>query len=109
MTVQTKHFIELTDLLALRFTCKECGSTLSLPLSDTKLIKPQNKRFLDECPSCQCAWASLNGTTFEPVITKAASALNQLREAMHGDPPVPMGFSLLLEITSEVKPCNHEV
>src|ERR1035438_7519634 len=50
MTVQIKRFIELSDILALRFTCKNCGVTLSFPIEDNKLKRDNlNNQFLDVC------------------------------------------------------------
>jgi hypothetical protein len=103
MTVQIKRFIELSDILALRFTCKNCGVTLSFPIEDNKLKRDNlNNQFLDVCPGCRHAWADLAGSTYEPVIVRAAVALNRLREVLYGDPPTPLGFSLSLEITPEL-------
>ena len=61
MTIQTKHFIELTDIVALRLVCKNCGTTLSVLLSDAKLTTGENSpnMFLGNCPSCHHSWADL--------------------------------------------------
>ena len=109
MTIQTKHFIELTDLIALRLTCKHCGATLSLLLSDAKLAMGENSQstFLSSCPSCHRNWADLGETTYEPQIKKATAALNRLTQLLHGESAVPLGFSLTLEITPEAVPEDH--
>jgi hypothetical protein len=104
MTVQTKHFIELTDLVALRFTCKHCEATLSLPLSDIKLSTGENSpinMFLGNCPSCGRGWMLTNGATYEPIVKKFTAALNRLREMLQQEPPAPIGCSLMLELKPE--------
>jgi hypothetical protein len=106
MTIQTKRFIELPDILAVRFACKHCGVTISFPITDSKLLRPNpNSPFLNVCPSCHQVWADFGMSTYEPTITKAMAALNQLRILLYGDTPAPspapLGFTLSLEITSE--------
>jgi len=102
MTIQTKRFIELSDILAVRLTCKHCGATLSFPIGDDKLKRDQSSSpFLSVCPSCHQIWAELGGSSYESVITRTTAALNRLREILHGNPPAPLGFSLVLEITPE--------
>ena len=32
MTSQTKYYVELPDILAVRCECKRCGATVSLPI-----------------------------------------------------------------------------
>ena len=51
MTSQTKHYIEIKDLLALRCDCKTCGASLSLPL------KEDAARSIEACPACGKVWA----------------------------------------------------
>jgi hypothetical protein len=106
MTIQTKHFIELSDLVALRLVCKHCGATLSLLLSDDKLAAGENSlnTFLSTCPSCHREWAELGGSTYEPTIRKATAALNRLKGLLYGELAEPLGFSLTLEIKPEAMP-----
>lgn len=108
MTIQTKRFIELTDILALRFTCKHCGATLSLSITDDKLMREQPTMFLGNCPGCQRPWTNFGGSTNEQLITRVTAALNRLREALAGNPPMPFGFSLGVEITPETIPGTQQ-
>jgi hypothetical protein len=52
MASQEKHYIELSDILALRCLC-ECGTVLSLPL---KLDAEYIAHSLMECPGCRKKW-----------------------------------------------------
>jgi len=51
MTSQTRHYIQIADLLALRCDCKSCGASLSLAM------KEEAARSLENCPACGKAWA----------------------------------------------------
>lgn len=58
MASQEKHYIELGDILSLRFDCKheQCGASLSLPFT-VNVAKS-----LSVCPKCGRKWAGeLNG------------------------------------------------
>lgn len=102
MTIQTKRFVELTDILAFRLTCKHCGVTISFPIDDFKLKSDRvNTPFLAVCPSCHQSWADLGGASYEQLVTRVTAALNRLREVLYGEPPTPLGFSLAIEITPE--------
>jgi hypothetical protein len=53
MTSQQKRTIEISDLVAFCFTCKQCGVSLSIPISATlKNDRPSR------CPSCDEQWAT---------------------------------------------------
>lgn len=106
MTIQTKHFIELSDLLALRLVCKECGATLTLLLSDEKLATGENRpqMFLSDCPVCHHNWAEIGGSSYEPLIRRATASLHKLKELLHGEAAAPLGFALTLEIRPEAVP-----
>lgn len=100
MTIQTKHFIEISDIVAVRFVCKHCDAGLTLSLSDPKLStgaeRPQT--FLSRCPSCGQDWAQFREADYEPVIRRATVALNELKRILEGDGKVPLGFDFSLEI-----------
>jgi transcription elongation factor Elf1 len=98
MTTQTKRFIELSDILALRFECKECHSELLVSsLQDISKRDEQGK--LNNCPVCRKPWASIGGSTCELAIAEFLTALNKLR-GMLGihQGAFPAGFSLTVEI-----------
>lgn len=100
MTIQTRHFIEVSDLLALRFVCKKCDATLSLLLSDDKLKTGENrvKNFIDRCPSCGCDWFDIGQSSYEQVITRVTASLNRLIELMNSETAKSLGASLIFEI-----------
>jgi hypothetical protein len=98
MTTQTKRFIELSDILALRFECKHCGCELLISsLHDMSKREEQGK--LNDCPVCRKPWASVNGSTCESAIAEVLSSLNKLRRLIgtHQD-AFPAGFALTVEI-----------
>ena len=97
MTSQTKKFIELSDILSLRFGCKHCSSELLISsLRDIEKKEEQGK--LNDCPVCRREWASVGGSSCELTIARFLTALNKLRSELH---TFPVGFSLMLEITNE--------
>ena len=58
MTTQTRHFIELSDILGIQLECKnpKCGISL-LAQGETllSLADPQNTTF-SKCPTCETPW-----------------------------------------------------
>ncbi|MGA2371143.1 MAG: hypothetical protein ABSG11_10785 [Candidatus Korobacteraceae bacterium] len=51
MTSQTKHYIELSDILALRFECKNCKTSVTFGMSQNFDLKK-----LSDCPGCKKTW-----------------------------------------------------
>src|ERR1035438_6338119 len=107
MTVQTKRFIDVTDILAIRFTCKTCGATMSLPITDSKLTNgAPASTLLNECPSCHERWAYLmspdGGTSYAPAVIAATAALNRLRALLYGENAPKLGFTLSMEVAPEI-------
>ena len=100
MTLQTKRYIELGDILAIRFECHECHATLSLPIRGSKT------NGADSCPNCCSAWVAVNGakvldiTQFTEQIKKLDDVMKRLRELVWKD--ANQGFDLLVEIKAEV-------
>ncbi len=108
MTVQTKHFIELRDILAVRFDCVQCGATLSVKIGDAKLSTGANAPHIhhfQSCPNCGRGWSVelREGGTVDQLIRKLTVSLNQLVQVLHGNGPIAtsLGFDLLLEIKDE--------
>ena len=106
MTIQTKHFIDVSDLLALRFTCKNCDATLSLLLTDDKLSSGQEreKHFIDRCPSCGRNWFDIGHNSYELTVTRATAAINKLSDLLGGQMGKNIGASVVLEIKSDAVP-----
>jgi hypothetical protein len=96
MTTQTKRFIELQDVLGLRFECKECHASLSLPLT-----KDLNASRLRTCPHCNNPWLSMmagptGGSTVEGDVTALVDAIKRLDSRFDGSSGFPVGCSLLV-------------
>lgn len=91
MTSQTKLYIEMTDMLALRCDCKECGASLSIPLTNTA------GNSLLACPKCRKAWARQEGNnTYELALNDFGQKVQELKLL------TPMiGFKLFIEIVSD--------
>jgi hypothetical protein len=91
MTVQQKRLMELSDFAAIALSCKECGTTVSIPMN-------RAGRFdrLRHCPTCHEDWlvSPVMAAKFESFVNSLASlcaAIDQ-RDA-EGLP----GFLLTLE------------
>ena len=97
MTSEIQKFIELSDILALKLECKHCESSLAIP-SSRDMARREDIGKLSSCPVCQRPWATLAGTTYEPLIAKFVSSLNEIRKAFKD---APIGFILTLEISSD--------
>ncbi len=105
MTIQTKHFIELSDILALRFVCKKCDTALSLSLADEKLRTDNStNQFLAECPNCHEDWFSVAGNNYEPILRRATAALSRLKELLYSDSAAKLNVSLGWEIKADAVP-----
>jgi hypothetical protein len=101
MTSQTKKFIELPDLLNLRFQCKHCQSELLISSSHDLAARKERGR-LNECPVCLQPWASVNGSSCEMTIAEFLDSLNKLRSTLGTqDGAFPAGFTLTIEIKDE--------
>jgi len=100
MTVQTKQFIDLSDVLSVRFTCRNCDTSLSMPIADDKLKKSDRvNNFIDNCPSCGRPWVNMGGSNSEQLVTRFTTALNLLKETLYREPPTPIGFTFSIEVT----------
>jgi uncharacterized paraquat-inducible protein A len=88
MTVQARHFIDLSDIVGIRLLCSECGIEVLLPFTgELKVKKFRN------CPHCNATWTT-NGTSIEPTIEEALRTIRIVADLLHHTP----GFSLTLEI-----------
>jgi hypothetical protein len=105
MTSQTKYYVELSDILALRCECKRCNSTISLPFA--QMMRTES---LYNCPNCNESWTVFNhgqmGGSLDKPIRAFMESLKQLDDALHhrselsGDG----GFLLSLEVRKEADP-----
>jgi len=84
MTECTKRFIEVADIVGLRFECTHegCGASLALPLKP-EILKEET---LIRCPSCGREWAVENKSGSRGFDSRAAfktlvKALDEVRNA----------------------------
>ena len=101
MTVQTKRFIELADIIGLRLECKTCGNSISLGNSEKNeavdfLLGQANT--LHKCPLCQNQWTNQFDSGGDSDIKAFFRALRELRTLEKN-----FGCSLKLEITGADK------
>ena len=90
MTSQTKVYIEMSDILSLRCDCKECGASLSLPLSFGVA------KSMLACPKCRKPWLQYEGGTYQITVDEFAKTIEALKHIL---PTV--GFKLYIEIAPE--------
>jgi hypothetical protein len=93
MTTQTKQYIELSDILALRFQCKTkgCGASLDLP------INANTADSLKKCPKCRKGWTTLENTSYEGEIDNFVNTALHLKGILSA-----LGFDLSIEIKPSV-------
>jgi hypothetical protein len=88
MTTQTRKFIELADILGMRFDCKKCHASLSLPPENS----PRPPR---DCPNCGSNWTEMpDGNDHKDdfkVLVDAIAAVSRLH----------LGCAFTLEIKPE--------
>ena len=97
MTVKTTRYIELADMLTLTLTCKGCDASLTIPIS-RNLSAVEERMKLDTCPMCLQPWATLNGSTYQPLIADFTSKLRQLADMLER---APVGFTLAVEVSND--------
>ncbi len=101
MTTSTQHFIELTDITALHFECKnpQCNATLTLSLS-----KPLNATRLLTCPYCEKPWMQIPiGSIAQKALLDFVSAVSDLQDATR-QKQFASRFSVHLQIRTEALP-----
>jgi hypothetical protein len=103
MTTQTKTFIEPSDILARKFTCDDCGCTLSVPVT-RDLSRNEEKGKLDKCPMCRRFWVSNGETSHQLAIAGFITGLSTLQLTVSKK----LGFTLGLEIKPEEDPKDAE-
>jgi hypothetical protein len=76
MTKQVKQYIEISDIIGVRFECKQCHTSVSYPLSERF-----NLGKLTDCPSCGATWV------FDPlgpsIAQEIANATESLKTLAH--------------------------
>src|ERR1700694_2513131 len=93
--METKTFIQLSDILSRCFTCRHCGASIQSSLNKLQpgLIK--------KCPNCHREWAEVAGNgivmkNYESEFLQFVSAIMEVQKLMGEDSII--GFSFSLEI-----------
>jgi hypothetical protein len=103
MTSQSKRFIELTDILALNFVCKDCGAAISV--SPKEYLHRKQHGTISDCPICRRSWAQVDNASCELTVEHFVQALEKLAFTLGTqDCAFPAGFSLTLEVSTDPKP-----
>lgn len=73
MTTQTKCFIELKDIAALRLDCRKCGASVLLPFSGYKDMPYV-------CPNCESQFSEFNDHNVKGTVYEFVRAVNNVRK-----------------------------
>jgi hypothetical protein len=96
MTSQTRHYIDLEDLLGLHLGCKDCSTSIDLEIAKVAQL-PQN------CPNCGRRWMAPNqgdmraSTPFYALISGFLAEFTALKNAMDSKIVSPP-FHISLEV-----------
>jgi hypothetical protein len=90
VTFETKHLIEVSDVLGFEFECKHCKTMIALPSDSTKALW--------QCPGCNEDWI-LPGTNEQNAIQDLFKTFKNAERALQGRP-----FSMRLRIAAPPKP-----
>jgi transcription elongation factor Elf1 len=100
MTSQTKHFIELSDIVGIEFSCKRCGISLLVKGDAIATAVGTYSEMLHQCPTCKHAWtvpesypASLSADTHLKKFVRMLEEINNLQASL--------GCGLRFEISNE--------
>jgi hypothetical protein len=93
MTLQTKRFIEMSDIVALRFDCKHCGATLTLDARKNFSIPPR------DCVNCKGALWEYEDATIDRAISGVIENIKLWQKLLND--PKRIAFSFLLEVKEE--------
>ncbi|MDE2103736.1 MAG: hypothetical protein KGL39_41245 [Patescibacteria group bacterium] len=71
MTMRAQHYIEVSDILAIRLECKNCGASVSFPIA-----KDLRFEALNACPNCSAPWLGFPASsTITPAVSDFAAAI----------------------------------
>ena len=101
MTSQTKYYVELSDILAVRCECKHCHATVSLPFG-----RDVRTEGLYSCPSCNEPWTKVGlgeNQSIDSSIRTFMDSVNKFREVLQRTDELrgKGGFVLSLEVHTE--------
>jgi DNA-directed RNA polymerase subunit RPC12/RpoP len=97
MTSRTRHYIDLEDLLGLRFECKNCGTSVDANLNNISSL-PQT------CPNCSQSWmvkprADMPGGAAYLRISEFVETYKAMKKELEGEFS-DSKFTLSLEVTA---------
>jgi DNA-directed RNA polymerase subunit RPC12/RpoP len=99
MTVQQKRFIELADIVSMRFECKNCHTSVQIAFEKFR------NGTLYSCPNCQSEWAYMtNGMAVnnaEAAFVRFIDAAKAIEATCNN---APVGFTVTLEIKESLDP-----
>jgi hypothetical protein len=93
MTSQTKYYIDLSDIAALRFECRHCGATLTLDARKNFSTPPRT------CVNCKEDLWPYEDATIERAIVGLVENLKLWQRLM--DNPDRIAFNFMLEVKGE--------
>ncbi len=101
MTSQTKYYVELSDILAVRCECKHCHATVSLPFG-----RDVRTEGLYSCPGCNGPWTKLGpgeNRSIDSSVRTFVDSMNKFREILQraNELQGKGGFVLSLEVRME--------
>jgi hypothetical protein len=102
MTSQTKHYIELGDIIGLCLTCRTCGCSVQIETeSDQGTINnllAANNTVLAKCPTCGSSWTETSRNhTWD---SEVKSLLRQMRDLRKIEASFGCAISLQVKHTS---------
>ena len=95
MTLQTKRFIELADIISLKFECKKCGTTVTIDARKSFSVKT-----LRICLNCQNDWWGYEDASIDESISQLVGLLQRMQRIL--DDPARLACNLSLEVKEEV-------
>ena len=102
MTVQTKHFIEPSDIIAVRIDCNKCNASVSLAIG-----KELTLNALAICPNCKRPWLKRGDASIDLELQKCIEAINAATTALDGwkessKAAAVDGFTFRLEVKDDL-------
>jgi transposase-like protein len=101
MTSQSKTFIELSDISALHFECKNPDCKATLTVSTSQVLREKK---LYNCPACEQSWGLVNGSSCVFTIKEFLVVLKKLQDELHS---FPAGFALNVEVKDVMVPTDR--
>lgn len=100
MTSEVKSYIDLSDILKMRFECTDCHAGLELDLEKVK------EKSLWKCPNCGFQWTAIPNPGGDFNIHEQAfiSLATLIRDIDKSFEKTPFGFRIKLQINNPSQP-----